>query len=260
MTSHLDILDALVADGRESFTSAELRDRLSASPQAASNLLARWLRDGLVDRVARGQYVIRPLGSLGTRAASQDVALAVAAVFGDALHRIAFRSALDHHGLLTHPARTIQVASPHSRSLRSISGRKLKLISEPEFTIKIGAERTSSGAMVSGHLRSLIDGASRPDLGGGPGVLAEALTARPVDAADLTELARALNAGAALRRLGSLADKLEIDELAGRLKPLSLPRSDIDLDTRDSHRAYRDTSWSVAWPLTPAELAEDVRQ
>jgi hypothetical protein len=44
-----------------------------------------------------------------TRPASQDIALAVAAVFGSEPHRIAYRSALDHHGLRSHPARTIQV-------------------------------------------------------------------------------------------------------------------------------------------------------
>lgn len=51
----------------------ELRRRLDRSPQATSNLLSRWLEAGLADRVARGTYVLRPLGRLHTRAVSEEV-------------------------------------------------------------------------------------------------------------------------------------------------------------------------------------------
>lgn len=258
MTPRIDILDDLVAHGYAGFTSAMLRERLGASAQTTSNLLAQWRRDGLVDRVARGQYVIRPLGSLGSSAAAQDVALAVAAAFEGIPHRIAFRSALDYHGLLINPARTIQVAATRPRQLTSISGQKLRCVSEPEATITVGAECTSPGAMVSGHLRSLLDVAARPDLGGGAALLAEALVAKPVDPEALMTMARALNAGAALRRLGSVADRLSINGLTGTLTPLVPPRSDIEIDPRDPHRAFRDTRWRVTWAMTPSELEADV--
>lgn len=260
MKSRITILDEFIANGENSFTSTALRERLELTPQATSNLLARWMRDGLIDRVARGRYVVRPIGALGTRAASEDIAIAVAAAFGGLLHRIAYRSALDHHGLLTHPARTIQVACPQMRQLRSISGRKLRIVKESEATIGIGAEPTVAGAMVSSHLRSLLDAASRPDLGGGPSILAEALTTRPVDAAALTTLAQELQSGAALRRIGSISDHLNIRGLAGKLQPLAPPTSDIELDARDPHRAFRDTAWRVTWPVTPSHLDADVNE
>lgn len=260
MASRMKLLDDLVAEGRESFTSALVQQRLSLSPSAASNLLARWLRDGLVDRVARGQYVVRPLGSLGTRAASQDIALAVGAAFSGAPHRIGYRSALDFHGLLMHPTRTIQVASVAQRRIHSISGRKLRVVSERATIIDIGAEPAGHDAWVSSHLRALLDAAARPDLGGGPAVLAEALSARPVNPIELKRLAHTLDAGTALRRIGSLADSLEIPGLAHTLRPLRQPRSDIDLDTRDPHREYRDTDWWVNWPITPNDLAQEIQQ
>ena len=260
MEARIGILDELVADGHETFTSARLREQLGVSPQATSNLLARWMRDGLVDRVSRGHYVVRQLGSLGTRAASQDIALAVAAAFDGIPHRIAYRSALDYHGLLTHPARAIQVATSRTRRLRSISGRKLRCITEQDATLMIGTENTPAGAFVSTHARSLLDAAARPDLAGGPAVLAEALAARPVDADELTSLAVQLRANAALRRIGSIADQLDINGIAHQLEPLRSPRSDIDLDTRDSHRAFRDNRWSVAWPITIDELAAALDQ
>jgi predicted transcriptional regulator of viral defense system len=260
MVSRVEILDDFVAEGRESFTSAHVRERLGLSAAATSNLIGRWVRDGFVDRVSRGQYVVRPLGALGTRAASQDVALAVGAAFGGAPHRIGYRSALDHHDLLTHPARTIQVASATQRRLRTISGRKLRMVSEPERFLEIGAEPAGHGAIVSDHVRAIVDVALRPDLGGGPVVLAEALSARSVDPTALKAMAQALDANAALRRIGSIADRLEIAGLAGKLSPLKVPRSDIDLDTRDTHREYRDPDWCVSWPLTPDDLAMELRQ
>ena len=256
----MEILDDFVAEGRESFTSATVRDRLGLSAAATSNLLGRWVRDGFVDRVARGQYVIRPLGALGTRAASQDVALAVGAAFGDTPHRIGYRSALDHHGLLTHPARTIQVACTTQKRLRTISGRKLRVVTEPERLLEIGAEPAGHGATVSNHVRAVVDVAMRPDLGGGPAILAEALSARAIGPNALTQMTQALDASAALRRIGSIADLMELPDLAGKLRPFKAPRSDIDLDTRDSHRAYRDANWCVSWPLTPDELAQELRQ
>ncbi|HEX5851549.1 MAG TPA: hypothetical protein VFY36_00505, partial [Solirubrobacteraceae bacterium] len=69
-----------------------MRQRLEMSEQSASNLMTRLVHAGFLDRVARGVFAPRPLGQLGTRAASQDIALAVAAVFADELHRLAFRS------------------------------------------------------------------------------------------------------------------------------------------------------------------------
>lgn len=259
MTAPLHVLDDFVAEGRQQFTTSALRERLDLTPQATSNLIARWRRDGLVDQVARGRYAIRPLGALGTRSASQDVALAVATAFGTEPHRLAFRSALDFHGLITHPARTIQVASPLQRRMTSISGRKLRVVRESAASIAVGAEATPAGAFVSGHLRSLIDVAARPDLGGGPVVLAEALLARLVDAAELQQLAKQLKASTAIRRIGSIADQLDVSQLAGKLQPLSPPTSDIHLDTRDTHREWRDSIWRVAWPLLPDELAADAR-
>lgn len=63
-----------------------------------------------------------------------------------------------------------------------------------------------------------------------------------------------------MRRIGSVTDRLNIPGLTGTLTPLAQPRSDIELDPRDPHRAYRDTTWWVTWAMTPTELEADVPQ
>lgn len=262
MSETLRLLDERLAHGQATITSSELRNTLGLSPQSTSNLLRRWLDAGLVDRVARGKYAIRQLGLLGTRAASEDVALAVGALWGDHPHRIAYRSALDVHGLLTHPARTIQVASPHRVRVTDLSGRALRVVMEPEAHIRAGAKPAAHGAWVSGLERALLDIGSRPDLVGGYTILAEALVNSDADPKRLSQLATQIDAAPALRRLGSLADQLELAGLAGELSPLSEPTSDLDLEPglNASDRQFRDSRWRVRWPEAPRSVALALEQ
>ncbi len=255
-------LDDRLAVGKTTLTSRELREELGISPSAVSNLLERWRRAGLVDRVARGRYAIRQIGLLGTRASSEDVALAVAALVDGRTHRIAYRSALDFHGLLTRPVRTIQIASPHRFASAVVSGRPLEVVIERADTVGLGIEAAGYGAIVSNLERTLLDAAARPDLVGGHFPLAEALAGSSPDAAGLLDLAEQLDASPALRRIGSLADRLELAGLAGELEPLAPPRWDLDLDPglRESSGVFRDSKWRIRWPVDPRAMAQEIAQ
>lgn len=255
-------LDDRLAAGKPTLTSRELREELGISPSAASNLLARWRRAGLVDRVARGRYAIRQIGLLGTRASSEDVALAVAALVEGRPHRIAYNSALDFHGLLVRPVRTVQIASPHRYSGSAISGRPLQVIHERAETVGLGTEPAGHGAVASNLERALLDAASRPDLVGGFHPLAEALAGSEPDPDNLLGLADQLSAAPAIRRIGSLADRLELPGLAGKLEPLIAPRWDLDLDPTPSERraAFRDSKWRIRWPEDPRAVAREIAQ
>jgi predicted transcriptional regulator of viral defense system len=255
-------LDDRLAVGKTTLTSRELREELGISPGAASNMLARWRRVGLVDRVARGRYAIRQIGLLGTRASSEDVALAVAAFMEGQPHRIAYRSALDFHGLLTRPVRMVQIASPHRSSSASISGRPLQAIYERAESVELGTESAGYGALVSNLERTLLDAAARPDLVGGYFQLAEALNGSEPDPSRLLELAHQLSASPAVRRIGSLADRLQMTELAGKLEPLNPPDWDLDLDPglKKSSGAFRDGKWRIRWPVEPDAVAREIAQ
>jgi predicted transcriptional regulator of viral defense system len=253
-------LDDRLASGRATLTSKELREELGLSPRAASNLLTRWRRAGLVDRVARGRYAIRQIGLLGTRASSEDVSLAVAALVEGRQHRIAYHSALDFHGLLTRPVRTVQIASPHRFANTTISGRPLRVVFERADTVSLGSEPAGHGAAVSTLERALLDAASRPDLVGGYFPLAEALAGSSPDASKLLHLAAQLNARPGLRRIGSLADRLDLGNLADQLQPLSPPGWDLDLDPglKETGNAFRDGDWRIRWPAQPAAIAQEL--
>lgn len=258
----LRLLDELLSEGLTQFTSTEAATRLGRSPAATGNLLSRLVRDGLLDRVRRGHYAIRQLGTLGTVAAAENVLLAVAAGFAQVPYRVAYRTALDQLDLLAHPSRTIQIALTKPTRSETLSGRRLAVVQESDAALGVGAKR-QNGVCISDLERALLDAAARPELVGGAPVLAEAIAAaasKSVDAARLMTYARALSWGPALRRIGSLADTLKIAGLAERLEPLSKPTSDIDLEPGHETSSYRDSKWWVRWDHLPSELQNVVHQ
>jgi predicted transcriptional regulator of viral defense system len=258
----LSFIDELVGEGRTQFTSGEAVARLGRSAAATGNLLARLVRDGLLDRVRRGHYAIRQIGMLGTTAAAENILLSVAAGFGDVRHRVAYRTALDQLDLLAHSSRSIQLALAKPTRTANLSGRRLTVVQEPETALNVGAKK-HDGVFVSDLERSLLDAAARPELVGGVAILAEAIGAaasKGVDAARLMDYARVLSWGPALRRIGSIADTLHIAGLDHRLEPLAKPTSDIDLEPAHDTSSYRDSKWWVRWERPPPELQNVVHQ
>lgn len=257
----LEFVDDLVADGLTSFSFAEAVHRLERTPAATANLLRRLIAKGLIECVRRGHYVVRPLGVLGTSAASEELALAVGAAFAGRPHRIGYRSALDEHGLLTQPVRSIQVALTGRTRTRRISNRPLKPVIEPPEALDVGATPHGSSRL-SDLERALLDAAARPDLVS-PATLAEALVASGsrVDPSRLTDHARRLSWRAALRRIGSIADALDVSGLVRELAPLTPLTGDIDLEPgHEGPPSWRDSRWRVRWPLSRDELASVARQ
>lgn len=258
----LRLLDEFVSEGLTQFTTTEAATRLGRSSAATGNLLRRLVRDGLLDRVRRGHYAIRQLGTLGTVAAAENVLLAVSAGFGHVPHRVAYRTALDQLDLLAHPSRTIQVALSKPTRSETLSGRRLTVVQESDVALGVGAKR-QEGVCISDLERSLLDAAARPALVGGATILAEAIAAavsKGVDAARLMTYAQALSWGPALRRIGSIADTLKIIGLANRLEPLTTPKSDIDLEPGHETSSYRDSKWWVRWDHLPSEFQNVVHQ
>jgi len=260
--SGLQLADDLVAEGKTTFTFEEARKLLDKSSTATANTLSRMVSTGLVDRVRHGRYAIRQLGVLGTPAAAEDVTLAVGAAFAGIPHRIAYRTALDEHDVITHPSRTIQLASSSRVRAGLLSSRPLQVIWESPNSVGVGAVEAGP-AQVSDLERTILDAAKRPDLVGGTTVLAEALVSAGcnLDIVKLTEYAKLLYCGRAIRRIGSISDTMEITGLSGKLRPLKPISSDLNLERGSSAScAWRDSRWRVRWPWTPDEILSVIAQ
>jgi predicted transcriptional regulator of viral defense system len=254
----LELLNRFVAAGRTTFTTGDVSDSLGLSASGTSNFLTRLVNDGLVDRVSRGHYAIRPIGRLGTSAAAEQTALAVAAVFSRRSHRIAYRSALAHHGLIVHPARVIQVACPELVRIAELSGRQLQIINETANTVDVGAVDAGYGARVSILERALLDSARRVELVGGLDVVAEAVeTGAPdVDTQLLVDQARTVRASPALRRLASVARVLDLDGLAHALVTgANIAATPVPADPAEPRpTVWTDSEAGVVWSSTALDL------
>lgn len=255
MVRQLELIDTFIAEGREAFTFEEAKTKLGASPSATANVLRRLGEKGLVDRLTRGHYAIRPLGSLGTSTATDDLSLAVGAAFEGRKHRIAYLSALGELGLLSHPVRTVFVACTQQIRVRAISHRRLRVIIEREQTIHLEAEAVGR-SWRSTVERALFECALRVDLTGGAERLAEVVAsgAPGADSSRVARLAKAFGARgfAAERRLASIGRSLALP-LA--LEPNVDPRQPvIRLDPGDDRVAWVDGVFRVAWNSTIDEL------
>ena len=252
----LKLVDALAAEGRTSVSALEVRERLGLSAQSASNLLARLSRDGLVERVRRGEYLLRPLGELDVSATASDrLAQAVAIAVGGTSHRICYRTALHEHGLLSRPGRRVQVAVARRLYVDQLGDRSLESIIERPALIHVGAEQHEH-AWVSTIERALLESAETPRRVGGISTVAEALAVATLAPDRLVELSEMLSFAPGLRRLVSLARHLRLGKLSdielsprrGRLLPLD------PADTRTD--GFIDHALGVRWPGPIEELLE----
>jgi predicted transcriptional regulator of viral defense system len=250
MIRPLDIINQLAMKS-DVFLFDEFAAVHGGSPSAASNALRRLVDAGVVERVARGAYVIRPIGRMGTRAVTEDIALAVGARFGRMPHRIAYRTALDFHGLLTRPTRKIQMATESPLSITDLGGRPFHAICESASTIDVGTMSAGRGARVSDIERSLLDGARRVDLVGGVSTVADALSrlsAGDYDPGVIVRYADTLDLAGALRRLGSIAKTTGRHELVDAALRFRHHRHLIPADPRRSTgTVWVDPDFKVAW-------------
>jgi predicted transcriptional regulator of viral defense system len=255
MTRQLDLLDTLALEGRNEFTFADVNALLGGSTAAAANTLRRLRDAGLVDRLTRGHYSIRSLGSLGTSAAVDNLTSAVGGVFEGREHRIAYLSALDELGLLSHPVRRVFVACTQQVRFPHVSRRPLRVVIERPETIHLEAEavRTSWRSSLE---RALFESALRLDLVGSVERLAEALAAGSADAEPkrIARLAVAFGARgrAAERRLASLATALDLP--LGSHPLVARRQSPIRLDPRETEVVWTDDRFKVGWNTTVDEL------
>jgi predicted transcriptional regulator of viral defense system len=255
MIRPLELINSLVAEGRLEFTFEEAVAALQVSPTAAANALRRLRDKGLIDRLTQGVYAVRPLGSLGTSAVTDDLPLAVGAAFRGLDHRIGYLTALSEHGLLSHPVRTIYVACTRQVRIEKVSHRPLQVVTEKPSTIHLGAEKVGL-SWRSTVERALFECALRLDLVGGVERLAEALAqaAGDVSSSRIHHLGIAFGpkGRAAERRLASLTQALELPlDLDPQLPPR---RPFIQLDPSDNGQEWLDDRYRVAWNVDVEQL------
>lgn len=250
-----DLLDQLVAEGRAGISADEARNRLNKSPQATTNILARLVRDGWLERARRGHYLIRNLGYLGVPASSrEELGTLVAAAAGGRLTRVAYATALHEHDLLSRPWHPIQFAVDRRLFVARLGDRPVEAHIESGERLAFGAEPFGPSS-ISSVERALIESAQRPRLVGGIATVAEALArVGKVHEATIKQLAGQLGYSAGLRRLVTLNRGLELHNLDGlKIRPVKV--REIPLDPTDRRtEGHLDERAGIRWPGPVEEL------
>ncbi len=190
-------------------------------PKAALQL-RRIVRQGWLERVRRGLYLVRPLSAAPDQAAiPEDPWVLAREVFSPCY--IGGWSAAEHWGLTEQLFRSTLVvtAAPARTTEVRIGGHDFRVFRLPRARLGAGVVKVWRGPErldVSGLERTVVDGLRNPELVGGGRHLVQILRAygehERHDFGRLLDVARSVASGAAWKRLGFLAEHVWPTETA----------------------------------------------
>ena len=244
----IDLLQQLAKIGN-TFTVSEVVKKLKIPREVLWVLLFRLEKQGRIERIEKGKYMIIPLGAEKGKYTLNEFTLGSIAVDPCI---IAYWSALHHHGLTEQIPLTIfiQTTSRKKKQNLKIFGIPYKIIRiKPEKifgTEKLWLDETE--VLITNKEKTIIDCLDKPKYAGGIIEVAKALQEKSIDLEKIKDYTIKLNNSAVTRRLGYLCDKLEIPIKLDRnkiKKYLKKVRNYIPLDPTMPHRGHKNTKWQV---------------
>lgn len=180
-------------------------------------ILSRLEKQGQIERIEKGKYMIIPLGATKGKYTLNEFVLGALLVEPCV---ISYWSALNYHGLTEQIPLTVflQTTTRKKKQEITIFGVTYKIIrikKEKLFgTDKIWLEDTP--VLITNKEKTIIDCLDKPHYSGGIIETAKALRTKQYDTKKLIDYAQKINNTGVIRRLGYLCDALDI--------PLSLPQ------------------------------------
>lgn len=256
-----DYIDRLAAAGRYHFTSADARQALDVSPEAARLALNKLSRQGLIASPARGFYVIVPpeYRSLGCLPAEQFIPALMAQK--DRPYYAGLLSAAQYHGAAHQRPQEFQVFLENNRRPISCGRVRVAFIARKQIArVPVKKFNTARGELlVSTPEATAIDLAGYPRHAGGHDHVATILSelAEQIDPTALTEAADTAPVPWA-QRLGYLLECAGAYQIAHEFRPYVEQRArDYTqlVPGKPIRHAQRSSAWKV---LVNAEVAPDI--
>jgi predicted transcriptional regulator of viral defense system len=206
---------ATMAGGAKDIFALEDAEGFWGRGQATLNVLSRLESKGWLERLERGKYMLVPLEAGVDREWSEDP-LAIGSFIAPT-GAAAYWTAVRHWGWTTQLPRTqfFITAKRRAQSHKSILGVPYRFIALRQERI-FGIAEEWAGSLpvrVTDRERTLLDILDRPDLAGGIAEVSEALTRgwSEIDPALLTDYVVRFGSGTVPKRLGYLAERLELE-------------------------------------------------
>jgi len=255
-----EVVGWLEAERRRSITSREVMDHFAWAEPTASNVLSDLAKKHWLRRVARGIYEFLPAETGGFQVDDPWPALAG----WKTKHYVAFRSAAYEHGLTPDRPGRVQVAVPIGvHRPQAWGSTPIVLLHQRDYSdagLQVGAV-AGWQVRLSDPDRTVLDGAIQPKRIGGVPELARVLTRahRSVDwSAVLTYGTKLRRGGIGLRRIGALADLLELSHPEELEAAVRQPNSRLYLGETATYGAAGPVlkPWNVVDNVGPRVRAE----
>jgi len=244
----IDLLQQLAKFGN-TFTVNEVINNLKIPRKILWVLLSRLEKQGRIERIEKGKYMIIPLGEEKGKYTLNEFTLG-SIVIDPCI--IAYWSALHHHGLTEQIPLTVFIQTTYRKKKRDfkIFGIPYKIIRvKPEKifgTEKLWLDETE--VKITNKEKTIVDCLDKPKYAGGIIEVAKALQEKSIDLEKIKDYAIKLNNSAVTRRLGYLCDKLGISirlDYNKIKKYLKKVRNYILLDPTMPREGTKNTKWQV---------------
>jgi predicted transcriptional regulator of viral defense system len=191
-------------------------EAMGTSNATAALRLRRLVRQGWIERLRRGLYLVKPLSAAPNQTAIPEDPWTLAREIFSPCY-IGGWSAAEHWELTEQIFRSTLVvtATPVRKTETRIGGHEFRVFRAPRARLAAGIVRVWRGPErvdVSGLERTIVDGLRDPELVGGGRHLVQILRAygehQQRDIARLLDICRETGSGAAWKRLGFLTERL----------------------------------------------------
>lgn len=244
------LLDKL-ANKKEIFTVEEALEESNLKKDSLLVLLSRLEKNGWIERIEKGKYMIVPLGSEKGKYTLDEFVIASSLVEP---YCIGYWSALNYHGFTEQIPTTVfvQTTSRKKKRLKKVFGIKFKIVklNEEKF---FGREKFWSENIqinVTDKEKTIVDCLDKPKYCGGILEVAKGIESEDYDKDKIVQYIDKIGNTGVLRRFGYLCDLYEID--------IDLPDLDTKnyllLDPTHSKKGDSNSKWRLKINLNQKEL------
>ena len=254
------LLSSLSEKKREIFEIKDIIEELDCTYDYAKVIANRLQKKKWTLTLKKGKYLIVPLVA-GKESLYTEHEFVIASGLVNPYY-IAYRSALNYHGMTEQVPLTVFIATPKRTKNRKIHSVNYKFITMPanKFFACIETSISANKVYISDKEKTIADCLDRPQYAGNMTEVAKALwnAKDEIDLEKLTDYAIKMNNGAIFKRLGYLIKKLEInipDNLDKKIRH-NITKGYTLLDPSKKGTGTYSTEWRLIINVNDKELLE----
>jgi len=248
----INVIDKLASKG-STFTFRDAQDILGSDYSVTKVILSRLEKQGWIERIEKGKYMIIPLGAEKGKYTLHEFLIASMLINP---YAIAYWSSLNHYGLTEQIPTTvfIQTTARKKKQNLNIFGVEYRIvrIAEKKF---FGLKKEwidESQVYITNREKTIVDCLDKPKYCGGIIEVAKALKRGKYNTEKLSEYAKRIGNSGIIRRLGYLSETLGIYVKLPEVKT----RNYLYLDPTMPKQGRKNAKWRLIINLDEKTMGE----